>query len=535
MEIDVMAERYQVIIVGGGPVGTALAVELGQRGVTVALVERHRDVGRIPKGQNLTNRTLEHFYFWNCVDELRSARLLPPGYPIGGVSVYDNLKGEYIDESQARAGSGGYYFQLNERLPQYLTEEVLRARCAQMPTVKTMFEHTAKLIEQTDDGVRVTVASEVWPYEDETFEADYVVGCDGARSLVREQMGIERRGTDFDTKMALAVFASPELHKGLERLGEKTTYHVVNPEKNGAWEFFGRVEVGRSWFFHGPVPKETTSDDKEIVHQIMERAAGFPFQLEWEHLGFWNLRIEVADTYRKGRVLIAGDATHSHPPYGGFGLNAGLEDITNLGWKLAAVLQGWAGDALLDSYAEERQPCFVQTGEDIIAGGIKAEAKWLEEHSLERDPAEFEKAWSERQGAQFRSQSEFVIHYAGSSVVFSDPGESPGVHGKHDWAARGGYHLSPIALSSGKNVYEELGTGFALIALDADDASVTDFEMAASAIGVPLTVVRDSFADDREKFQARLQLVRPDQFLAWKGDSSDGDATSILKKSAGLL
>ena len=529
-----MAERYQVVIVGGGPVGTALAVELGQRGVRVALVERHREVGRIPKGQNLTNRTLEHFYFWNCVDELRAARLLPPGYPIGGVSVYGDLKGKYIDESQARAGSGEFYFQMNERLPQYLTELVLRARCAQMPTVRLMFENTAKSIEQTDDGVRVTVASEVWPYEDEILDADYVVGCDGSRSLVREQMGIERRGTDFDTKMALAVFASPELHKGLEHLGERTTYHVVNPDKHGAWEFFGRVEVGLSWFFHGPVPKETTSDDKEVVHRIMERAAGFPFEIEWEHLGFWNLRIEVADTYRKGRVFIAGDASHSHPPYGGFGLNAGLEDVTNLGWKLAAVLQGWAGDALLDSYSEERQPCFVQTGEDIIAGGIKSEARWLEEHSLERDAADFEKAWSDRQGAQFRSQREFVIHYSGSSVVCGEVEESPGVHGIHEWAARDGHHLSPIVLSSGKNVYEELGTDFALVALDADEASISDFEAAAKSLGIPLCVVRDSFAGDRERVQARLQLVRPDQFLAWKGDDSRGDAESILKKAVGL-
>jgi hypothetical protein len=333
--------------------------------------------------------------------------------------------------------------------------------------------------------------------------------------------------------MALGVFSSPELHKGLEHLGEKTTYHVVNPEKKGAWEFFGRVEVGLSWFFHGPVPNETTSDDKEVVHKIMERAAGFPFELEWEHLGFWALRIEVADTYRNGRVFIAGDASHSHPPYGGFGLNAGLEDITNLGWKLAAVVQGWAGDALLDSYSEERQPCFVQTGEDIIAGGIKAEANWLEQHSPDRDLAEFEKAWSERQGAQFRSQSEFVIHYAGSSVTVGDSGETPGVHGRHAWAARTGYHLSPVSLSSGKNVFEELRTGFALIALDAEESSIADFEKAAAEFGVPLTVVRDTFDGDREKFEARLQLVRPDQFLAWKGDSSDGAASSILKTAVG--
>src|SRR5437667_9755312 len=138
-----MLDTCDVAIVGGGPVGVALAVELGQRGISCLLVERHLLPQQIPKGQNLTNRTLEHFYFWGCVDELRAARLLPPGYPIGGVTAYDNLIGEYwyAPAGGGQAGRGAhvqaYYYQANERLPQYLTEEVLRRRLAELPSVKT--------------------------------------------------------------------------------------------------------------------------------------------------------------------------------------------------------------------------------------------------------------------------------------------------------------------------------------------------------------------------------------------------------------
>ena len=253
---------------------------------------------------------------------------------------------------------------------------MLRARAAQLPSVELLFERTANKVEQYEAGARVTVASEVWPYEDEVLEADYVVGCDGARSLVREQVGIERHGTDFGQKMVLAVFSSPELHRGLEGLGDHTTYNVVNPTTYGARQFFGRVEVGVSWFFHAPVAPDTTVNDLDYLHQLMEEVAGFSFPVAFEHVGFWNLRIEVADSYRNGRVFIAGDAAHSHPPYGGFGLNSGLEDVTNLGWKLAATLEGWGSDALLDSYSEERQPIFVQTGEDVIAGEIRGTASW---------------------------------------------------------------------------------------------------------------------------------------------------------------
>jgi 2-polyprenyl-6-methoxyphenol hydroxylase-like FAD-dependent oxidoreductase len=523
-------QRFQVVIVGGGPVGMALAVELGQRDITCAVVERHREVGRIPKGQGLTHRSLEHFYFWHCVDKIRTARLLPTGYPIGGVTVYGNLMGDYwYPDGAARNLLDPYYFQKNERLPQYLTEEVLRARASELPSVTLLFERTVKTVSQDDDGVRVSIASDVWPYEDEEISADYVVGCDGARSLVCQQLGIERHGTDFEQRMVLAVFASPELHDGLERLGKRTTFHVVDPVARGAWRFFGRVEVGRSFFFHAPVADETTPNDLDYLHALMEEVAGFSFPVEFEHVGFWNLRIEVADTYRRGRVFIAGDAAHSHPPYGGFGLNSGLEDITNLGWKLAATLEGWGGDALLDSYSEERQPIFVQTGEDVIAGGIKREAAWMQRFDPDLDRAAFEQAWGERATAS-DGPREYEVHYAGSSIVHGPPGATIGVHSTHEFRARDGHHLAPQPLSSGRNVFEELGSGFTLLAFGVDEAEVAAFARAALSIGVPLKIVQDG-DDLADAYGARLLLVRPDQFIAWCGVDPPADALAVLRKA----
>jgi len=483
------------------------------------------------------NRTLEHFYFWHCVDELRAARLLPPGYPIGGVSAYGNLMSPYWSGAIAgRSRPNPFYFQANERLPQYLTEEVLRSRAADLPSVTFLFERTANVIEQDDNGVRVTVSSQVWPYEDEVIEADYAVGCDGARSFVRDTLGIERHGTDFDTRMVLAVFSSPELHAGLERLGDRTTYRVVNPDLKGAWQFFGRVEVGLSWFFHAPVAKDTTADDHEYIHGLMEQAAGFSFPVEFEHIGFWNLRIDVADTYRKERIFIAGDAAHGHPPYGGQGLNNGLEDVTNLGWKLAAKLSGWGGEALLDSYSQERQVVFAEIGEDIIAGGIKREAKWLELHSPERDRADFEEAWKQRTAGGSEQdrpqQGDIDPNYEGSPVVFGPPDGRTGVHSTLELKARAGHHLAPQPLSSGRNVYEELGTGFTLLALDADDQSVKAFAHAAESAGVPLTILSDTFAGGRENYGSRLVLIRPDQFVAWTGDDAPS-ADLIIRKVVG--
>lgn len=526
-------DRYQVVIIGGGPVGIALAVELGQRGVACAVVERHQDVGRIPKGQSLTNRTLEHFYFWHCADELRSARLLPPGYAIGGVSAYGNLKSDYWHiGGVSRSDMQKFFFQRNDRLPQYLTEQVLRARVADLRSVTTYFNNTAKKIEEDDRSVRVTISSEVWPYEDEVLEAEYVVGCDGGRSMTREHLGIERHGTDLGERMCLAVFSSPELHAGLERFGERTTYHVVNPEARGAWQFFGRVEVGKSWFFHAPVRPETTAKDFAYVQRIMEQAAGFEFPAQFEHLGFWNLRIEVADSYRKGRVFLAGDAAHTHPPYGGQGLNNGLEDVANLGWKLTAALEGWGGEGLLQSYSDERQPVFAQIGEDMIAGGILREREWLRQHDPRKDLADFERAWAAR-GEAGNGIGEIVQHYEGSAVVDGPPGAEVGIHAERTVEARAGHHLAPRTLTSGRNVFEELGTGFTLLAFDPDEHAVARLVEAAASRRVPLKVVRDSRRDGREEYGVPLVLVRPDQFVAWAGSDAPADTGGLMDRVVG--
>ena len=531
-----MEERYQVIIVGGGPVGVALAVELGQRGVSCVIVERHLTPQQVPKGQNLSQRTLEHFYFWGCVDELRAARLLPPGYPIGGVTAYGNLMSEYWYAPAGREVVQSYYFQEPDRLPQYLTEAVLRARLAELPSVTSRFGWSAQTIEQDGQGVRVAIAEQDWPYGEQALEADYVVGCDGARSTVREQLGIDRGGADFDQRMVLAVFRSRELHEALKRFPERTTYRVLHPDLKGYWQFFGRVDVGEGWFFHAPVPPDTTPENYDF-HGLLERAAGFSFPCSFDHVGFWDLRVAVASTYRQGRAFIAGDAAHTHPPYGGYGLNSGLEDVANLGWKLAAALQGWGGERLLDSYGEERRPIFVETGEAVIAGGIERDRVFLERYSPGRDRKEFEQAWNEMATRAPGPQS-YEPHYEGSSVVMGPPDSSCSIHGSHSFAARPGHHLAPCALggrSSGRDVFEELGTGFTLLAFDAEDRAVKAFQQAATTSGVPLKTVRDTYEGERKAYESPLVLVRPDQHVVWTGDEPPGDAVKLLQKVAGMV
>ncbi len=526
-----MEKRHQVIIVGGGPVGVALAVELGLRGISCALVERYHKPQRIPKGQNLTGRTLEHFYFWGIADELRASRFLPEGYPMGGIIAYKTLTSEYWYAPPQREIVRPYYFEANDRLPQYCMEDVLRRRMAGLPSVQALFGWSAQTIEQDDSGVRVTLAEHEGSAR-QVLEADYLVGCDGSHSTVREQVGIGRSGADFDQLMVLAVFRSRELHERLKRFPERSTYNALHPDLKGYWQFFGRIDVGEGWFFHAPVPADTSTDSYDF-HGLIQKAAGFPFACEFDHVGFWNMRVAVAQKYRVGRVFIAGDAAHSHPPYGGFGLNNGLEDVTNLGWKLAARLEGWGSDGLLRSYGEERRPIFEETGEDFIAGRIRTDRDFLARYSPERDRAEFEHAWEGRSGTLGNRIMTYEPHYEGSSVVLGPPGAACSAHGEHTFKARAGHHLPPQALSSGRNVFEELGSGFTLLALQADDSAVHAFRRTANELRVPLKVVQDTASAARDAYEARFVLVRPDQYVVWTGDGAADDAGKLLRRVTG--
>ena len=511
--------------------GVALAVELGQRGIACALVERRREPQRIPKGQNLTQRSVEHFYFWGVAEELRAARLLPPEFPMSGIVAYCDLDNEYWYAPPLREIVNSYYFQNNERLPQYLGESVLRKRMAQLASVEAHFGWVAETIEQDASGARVTIVKD-GSAEREVLEADYVVGCDGGHSTVRQQIGIERGGADFNELMVLALFRSRELHEKLKRFPPRSTYRVIHPDLGGYWQFFGRVDVGESWFFHSPVPANTTRDNYDF-HGLLQKVAGFSFACDFDYVGFWDLRIAVAENYQVGRVFIAGDAAHSHPPYGAYGLNNGLDDVVNLGWKLAAKLKGWGSDALLRTYTEERRPIFKETAEDFIEAGIRRDKEFLDRYSPERDRAEFERAWKDHANAAAPRVLTYEPHYEGSPIVFGPPHGRSSAHGTHTFKARAGHHLPPQLLSSGGNAFEELGADFTLLAFDADDRTVADFDRAAKALSVPLKIVRDSYRDGRAAYEAKLILVRPDRYVAWTGDSAPAGAAALLGKAVG--
>jgi 2-polyprenyl-6-methoxyphenol hydroxylase-like FAD-dependent oxidoreductase len=505
----------EVLIVGGGPVGIGLAIELGQRGIRCLVIERYLQPQPIPKGQNLTQRTMEHIHFWGAEQRLRAARTIPKEYGIGGLTAYGTLLGPHVHDWLQRGLVNAYYHTANERLPQYATEAVLRERAAELPSVQTLYGWDAASITQDGAGVTATIAARTSGSE-RVVRAAYVVGCDGARSRVREQAGLTQTLTAHDRMMVLLVFRSTGLHELLERYPGKSYYNVLQPELQGYWKFFGRVDLGNTWFFHAPVPPGTTADNFDFRAYLHE-AVGAEFEVEFEHIGFWDLRFAIADAYRAGRMFIAGDAAHSHPPYGGYGVNSGLEDARNLGWKLAAVLQGWGDERLLDSYDAERRPVFQSTIDDFIAKSIENDREFLASFSPQGDPVAFEKALQARAQGAVGEVHAFEPNYEGSPIVWlagSERGVSS-AKGSHRFEARAGHHLAPATLGSGGNVFDALGAGFALLAFGARPDAVQAFRDAATELNMPLTVVQAPAEGEAARYGASLVLVRPDHFVAW--------------------
>jgi 2-polyprenyl-6-methoxyphenol hydroxylase-like FAD-dependent oxidoreductase len=509
----------EVVIVGGGPVGMGLAIELGQRGVRCILVERYREPQPIPKGQNLTQRTMEHVHFWGAETAVRAARTIPPSYN-GGLTAYGTLLGPYAYDWLQRDLVKSFYYTANERLPQYATEAALRRRAGELPAVELIYGWDAQGLGRDDTGVTVTLGRR-GADERRVLRARYAVGCDGSRSLVRTQAGLGQTSTDHDRLMVLLVFRSQRLHELLGRYPGKSYFNVLQPRLEGYWKFFGRVDLDNTWFFHAPVPPGTTADNFDF-RPYLHDAVGDTFDVEFQHIGFWDLRFAIADAYRAGRVFIAGDAAHSHPPYGGYGVNTGLEDARNLGWKLAAVLRRWAGEALLDSYDDERRPVFASTARDFIAKSIETDREFLETFDPAVDRVAFERAWAARAEGAVGEVNAFEPHYEGSPVV--SPGDGThgavsGAVGSHRFDARAGHHLAPAMMASGRNVYEALGLGLTLLALDADAETVQAFDRIAADLHLPLTVLEDPGRGEMARYRARLVLVRPDHFVAWTSAS----------------
>ncbi|MER7394546.1 FAD-dependent monooxygenase [Streptomyces sp. NPDC000151] len=524
-----MSEHHSVLIAGGGPSGLAVAIELGRAGIPCCVLEPRRTVATDrPRAKTTSARTMELFRRWGLADRVRAAAPLPVSYA-QDVVFCTGLTGREItrfpNAFALHRERREEFAECGQQIPQPAVEAVLREAVAELPNVTFLAGHRLVAAEDGPDGVRARVAGPDGLTR--TVTADYLAGCDGASGVSRAAIGARYEGSSGALPNLNITFTAPELTE--QALCARAVHYWVLGAAAGG--IVGRMDLDGTWWAiaHGVDVRTNTVEPASLVRQLI----GADLDIHVHATDPWSARMLLADRYRGERVFLVGDAAHLNPPWGGHGYNTCVGDAVNLGWKLAAVLRGWAGPALLDSYEPERRPVAERTIADAAAQEAHLAHAFAHGDIDEDTPAGAARRTAvadalEAKRGEFHSLGLVLgYHYAGSPAVVDDgspvPGHQPLVyHG----SARPGARLPHRWLPDGSSLYDHLGPGFTLVRLD-EAADTAPFVAAAAARRLPLTVLDLPGLPDAAAYGAGLLLVRPDQHIAWRGPDASPAGTVL--------
>ncbi|MDB5570689.1 MAG: Monooxygenase, FAD-binding protein [Hyphomicrobiales bacterium] len=539
-----------VLIAGAGPCGLMLANELGRRGVRALVIDGKAGTAVNPQANATQARTMEHYRRLGFADEIRQMGL-PADYPTD-IAYFTRFATHEIarfslpsarDAKQIVRGLSGEWSaaELPHRVSQKFVEPVLLKHARALPGIEVRFQ--TRLVDFTDAGTHVDAQAE-GPSGAIDVTARYLVGADGARSLVRGKLGYGWGGEtgmarDFMGGRMFAIYVRcPEFYKAVPH-ASAWMYVTFNHDRRA---FMAAVDGVSEFAFHTQLrPGESEDSVTEADALAMfRRGVGRDVEAQVISMNAWTAgHALVAEHMQKGRVFIGGDAAHLFTPAGGMGYNTAIEDAVNLGWKLAASVRGTAGPGLLDSYEPERWNV-ARRNTGFARGLADSLGNYVAPPQIEDDTPDGAAA-REAAGAYFNrhARAEFNIpgftlgaRYDGSPIIVSDgtspPPDGPNVY--HPTACPGG-RAPHVWLEDGRSLYDAFGFEWTLLRLGADAPSGADFVDAAETLGVDLRVVGLPGAEARALYEADLALIRPDQIVAWRGGA--GDARAVLARATG--
>lgn len=532
----------EVIIIGAGPVGLTLALDLTQRGVQVLVIEKNKEPLQLPKMERSNPRTMEIWRRLGIADEIRAAGL--PSHMPMNVLVVRNLKDpplvrqDYasVDEARERIAQthdGSLPREPYQLVSQYALEPILMKALSQRPNAEIRQSTTFLGLEQDAESVTASIRRPDGIIE--TVTAPFLVGCDGGGGIVRKQIGVDMEG----------------------RAGLGTVHNIFFR----CDDFFGKAKVGfaRHYCFAGLTAGGgaggtivVQGDMKHLAMHIMTEPPEDPAALLREvtgldinpqvlHCAPWNQHMLVAKRHKVGRVFLAGDANHLYIPAGGLGMNTGIGDAVNLGWKLAAALRGWGGLELLESYDTERREA-ARRNLNAATWAVEGVIGWRNAcNPATLDGGDRSAIDRLLEQVETGNRRVYEMHgadlgYRYTSAVISDE-EGPAPECPIDafipttWS---GAHLPHVWLSPGEAIYDRLRSDrFTVLDLAGGAADLGPLVAAFSAVGAPLDVMRIDDAKIREVYGRNYILIRPDFHVVWRSDAPAADPAAVAAMATG--
>jgi 2-polyprenyl-6-methoxyphenol hydroxylase-like FAD-dependent oxidoreductase len=529
-----------VVIVGAGPVGLAAAIELGQRGIRCIVVERNDRVGYSPRAKTTNVRSREHLRRWGIADALRRASPISPDRPstiVFATRMNGPLIARFENALNGNRARNHLYSEEAQWVPQYVLEEVLR-QCAQsLSSVAVHFETEFVSLTQTANAVTAQLRDSRTGGT-ATLLSRYLIGADGARSSVRDAIGATMIGEGAFSRNFSIIFRAPEL-ASRQVHGPAIMYWMLNEEMPS---LLGPMDEEGLWTFMVTKLPDNTDPATIDAADLIRRGTGLrDLAIEIVDTDLWVAHRLVADRYARGRVYLAGDACHLHPPFGGFGMNMGIGDAVDLGWKIAANLCGWGGDGLLASYEIERRPVhertiaeavhnFGQTGSEILRPDL--EAPGLVGEATRCEVADLIEATKVR---EFKTLGVVLgMRYVDSPIVVADGSMPPPDHFMlYVPSAHPGCLAPHLWLADGSSLYDHFGPGFTFLVTDGDERLANVISKAAAKRNIPFKVLAPANTRLRQRYEARFALIRPDQHVAWRGDDIPTDCDALFAQVTG--
>ncbi len=514
-----------MLIIGAGPVGLTLAVDLGQRGVRCTLVERKPAPQFLPKMERCNARTMEIFRRMGLAEKVRSAGLraeVPMDvYIIRAMDRPPLVRHAYPSVAEARrridaCNDGTMPLEPYQLISQYTLEPLLKSVAETLPSVTVRYGCEFEAFSQDASSVTAQVRING---NTSQIKSQYLVGCDGGASAVRQQLGIGLSGDGDLLRFHQALYRCDELFERIpigEGPGHGRHYHVADEHHT----FLIMQDSTRHWTLHARV-----GEDRDMARQF-ERTIGVPVEYEMLYVGEWKQNLLLAERYAHARVFLAGDAVHLVIPTGGLGMNSGVGDAVDLAWKLEAALRGWGGPGLLASYESERR----QVGSRNVAASRYASLGRRKWRGLWRNLEELAAvAEVEQRKSNEMIGAELGYRYAGSPVICDEPGGPDDDLRRYVPTTWPGARLPHVWLEGHVAIQDRIGRGYTLLRFRDCDTSALEKAMPPAPFEV--LDIRDGHA--RELYGFDLILLRPDMHVAWRGNRPPAEPARLARLVTG--